>query len=395
MIQPILPVFHKRDHSKFKTTLPVEIWMMIIHHVLDFAGNPDTYCQRTRACAHAGRIKIKNNNWSSLRLVCHAWAQLVGPCNQSSLLQDTLQLTQTINMPEVGRLVSLTLKDGYSGSMMDLFLDNSSKLQAIRSLTLLFPEWATVPNYWLLLSVKYPLLVYLSVSSGCRLTRVITFKHLQSLVIIGPFHSPSHYTKSILPSLRNLALGYRHSELWDFLIDYGNQLHALTLTSLPDHAQRPTRDFWASVPNLLVLDTSHECLTLIGPPPAGHPLQRLCVHAFPYGWKQLDRLHRMLSNFPTVTQFLLAETKASNSVQRSLRRHAGRRGADFSMPPFNGSYSNAPWYEYVFLRCHRMHRKRDIFFLPFVVMILFVPWTVFALGLLVLFCILFLIDLVF
>ena len=371
-MKPLLPTFRKSKFPKFNATLPVEIWAMVIHYVLDSLSVPNTYCQPAKACTrHFGVVSSSKEDWCSIRLVCHAWAQLSRPWNQLCIWEQNVRFAQIVDKPDAGRLMFLSLKEDLTGNAIKLLLDNSSSLPNIRSLTLRFTRGDRNPAFWPRLSKGYPLLEYLCLSILFQPTEVITFKHLKSLAVLGWYHHSNPSTGGFyLPSLRNLTAA-GSSELLSVLREYGTQLHALTLHAIHGPLDRA---IWDHIPQLSVLDMDYQCLDKIGPTPAGHPLQRLCVHRIPHGWRQLDNLHQILSDFPGISEFIITDTLVPNSVRRSVSWRARRRGKKVTV--FSGQLSyDVPWYKYLYRRSRYIHRKTDVLFLPFVTVILFIFWS--------------------
>ena len=144
------PIVQKTHSTKVNITLPIEIWTMIIHYVLYSGSIPDTYCQPMLASVNGQRLRThlgKPHEWCSLRLVCHAWAQITGPHDPIYGAWTSGRFYRMINKPEVGRLVCLRLRSKTYEDLVPLLLDNSSNLQSIRSLTLETRIWRSIPDF--------------------------------------------------------------------------------------------------------------------------------------------------------------------------------------------------------------------------------------------------------
>ena len=343
---PRRPISRKNKSLEFRITLPVELWAIIIHYVLDAAIIP--YCQPTRSCAaYQGYLVpcFDNNEWHSLRLVCHTWARLVGPPSHFTYCLNDRGIEPfrgIIRTPDIARrLTCLTLEDDDDGDVTRLLLDSSSNFPAVRSLSLdLFMSFGNTFN-WQSLSTGYPLLVYLFISGAPRPTEAITFKYLEYLIVPNRRWTNSWVSSPTtgnfcLPSIKNLAFEHDDDYIERLLQDHGRQLHSLTLTS----SYSFTEGFWEKVPNLLTLDVHWGYLHWMGRIPVGHPLQHLCVHNIPRNQRQREEMHRILSDFPKVSYFHIAETVVLNSEFKTISRLAKQRGTVVS-----ASWLEKPWYK--------------------------------------------------
>ena len=333
------PIFHKKKSRKFKITLPVELWTIIIYDILDDAIIPDTHCQPTWPCVNTGKLMpcLGNEEYRSLSLVCHTWAQIIGPPTHFEHGQRNTQIERfrrIVRTPDIARrLTCLVLKDrGYGVDVIRLLFDNFSNLPAVRSLSLELYILSRNTFNWNSLSTRYPLLIYLFIFGARRPTKVITFEYLENLSIsydarMTHWASPAA-GKFCLPSIKNLAFEHHNDCLELLLQDHGRQLHSLTLTE----PYLPTNDFWGKVPNLLTLDVPVGCLHWVGRVPVGHPLQRLCVHNIPKNPLQLEEMCQLLIDFPQVSYLRIAGMPMLNSEFKSISRLAKQQGTVVSAP---------------------------------------------------------------
>ena len=383
---------------------PPEIWALIIDCILDSLKAPETYCKSRKITRYGTQHDYvggigDNSDWFTIRLVCHAWAELAGPRRQLDVRRPNYRLHPRLTGVKFGysfddtlfrrladttdissRLTSLSLLEGdrdvTPGDSIELFLDNPSSFRMVRSLVLRMNyAYERTPNLWGRLMVGYPLLLHLAVFDCFLPSQEIFFGELESLMIGASNRFRSASGTFSLPSLKNLATLGWEAMFKQLLQDHGRQLTSLTISSLYPQAHLIGDKFWTYVPNLQVLDLFYGNIEGFGsspseteglvPIPAGHPLQRLCVHGLPNDKHQIERAHQILDKFPEISHFCLSEVGLYSWKRDDICRLANQRGVGFSAFAQPDSLDGLPWYKYLYHRSYRIRRKRDLLFFPF------------------------------
>ena len=389
--------------TKFTAIFPPEIWVIIIECVLESLKAPDTYCKSVKLAPFRtpltfGRYKAPHNyiggigdnsDWASVRLVCRAWAELAGPRRQLYVRgpnyrlhprltgvkfgysADEVLFRQLASTPDISRrLTSLYLTEGYeeeyTGGTMELLLNHSSDLRLLRSLILeMDSHGERTLNLWGRLMEGFPLLIHLAVFNSFLPSEKIFFGGLESLMISTSPSFQSASGKFILPSLRNLAIAGWRPEFEQLLQDHGHQLASLKLSTQSSQPLAFGDRFWTYVPNLRVLDLCHFDIEGLGSIPAGHPLQRLCVHALQNNEHQTERVRQILDQFPGVSHLCLSGIILYSWRRKAICRLANQRGVEFSAFAKPDPLDGLPWYKYLFHRFYHIRRTRDMLFFPF------------------------------